>query len=94
VFSVIGGLFGTTVLIFGRAVARRGRAQVRDLRILLARAARLTCAVFIAVGDALKGFVSLLIGLLVASVGLDNPQRFRASRSATRSSPAASRSSR
>jgi TctA family transporter len=33
----------------------------------------LSCAVFIAVGDALKGVVSLLIGLLVSAVGLDNP---------------------
>jgi putative tricarboxylic transport membrane protein len=32
-----------------------------------------TCAIFIAGADPLKGVVSMLIGLLVASIGLENP---------------------
>ena len=33
----------------------------------------LSCAVFISPGSALKGLVSLLIGLFVGTIGLDNP---------------------
>ena len=33
----------------------------------------LPCAVFISVGDPVKGIVSLLRGLLIAAIGLDNP---------------------
>src|SRR6185503_11966506 len=36
----------------------------------------LTCAVFIAVGNPLKGLVSLFLGLLVSAVGLDNPAAY------------------
>jgi putative tricarboxylic transport membrane protein len=36
----------------------------------------LLCAVFIALANPLKGVVSLLLGLLVACVGLDNPAGF------------------
>src|SRR5207253_400321 len=36
----------------------------------------LASAVFLALGNPLKGVVSLLLGLLVASVGLDNPAGF------------------
>jgi len=36
----------------------------------------LSSAVFITVGDPLKGVVSLLIGLLISSIGLDNPAAY------------------
>ena len=45
----------------------------------------LTCAVFITSDQPLKGLVTLLLGLLVACVGLGNPRAIRASPSATRS---------
>jgi len=36
----------------------------------------LTCAIFIASDNVLKGLVSLLIGLLIATVGMENPAAF------------------
>jgi putative tricarboxylic transport membrane protein len=36
----------------------------------------LTCAIFIASGNPLKGFVSLFLGLLIASVGMGNPSGY------------------
>src|SRR5690606_9354091 len=36
----------------------------------------LTCAVFVAPGQPLKGLISLLIGLLVAGVGFENPAAY------------------
>src|SRR5258705_12447596 len=76
VFSVIGGLFGTAVLILAAPalaeVALKSGSSESFWLVLLG----LTCAVLIAVGNPVKGMVSLLIGLLVASVGLDNPAAF------------------
>jgi putative tricarboxylic transport membrane protein len=54
----------------------------------------LTCAAFIGSGKPVKGAVSLLIGLFVATIGLNNPPPCRASPSATSSFSPASISSR
>src|SRR5688500_5166153 len=76
VFSVIGGLFGTAVLIVAAPslaeVSLKFSSFVYCWLVLLG----LASAVFLAQGNPLRGIVSLLIGLLVASVGLDNPAGF------------------
>ena len=73
VFSVIGGIFGTIVLVTAAPwladVALRFSSFEYFWLVLLG----LTCAVFIAADNPLKGIVSLLIGLVISAIGLDNP---------------------
>jgi putative tricarboxylic transport membrane protein len=76
VFSVIGGLFGTAVLIVAAPVLAEVALKFSSFEYFWLVTMGLLCAVFIALGDPLKGIVSLLGGLLVASVGLDNPAGF------------------
>ena len=76
VFSVIGGLFGTAVLIVAAPSLAEVALKFGTFEYFWLVLLGLTCAVFITVGNPLKGTVSLLLGLLVASVGLDNPAAF------------------
>jgi putative tricarboxylic transport membrane protein len=76
VFSVLGGLFGTAVLIVAAPALAEVALKFGTFEYFWLVLLGLTCAVFISVGDPLKGLVSLLLGLLVASVGLDNPAAF------------------
>ena len=76
VFSVIGGLFGTAVLIVAAPALAEVALKFSSFEYFWLVALGLLCAVFIAFANPLKGFVSLLLGLLVASVGLDNPAGF------------------
>src|SRR5258705_3876629 len=78
VFSVIGGLFGTAVLILAAPALAEVALKFSSFEYFWLVLLGLSCAVFIAVGDALKGVVSRLIGVLVASVGLANPPAFPA----------------
>ena len=76
VFSVIGGLFGTLVLILAAPMLAEFALRFSSFEYFWLTLLGLSCAVFIAQGDKLKGMISLLIGLLVATVGLDNPAAF------------------
>jgi putative tricarboxylic transport membrane protein len=76
VFSVIGGLFGTAVLIIAAPSLAEVALKFGTFEYFWLVLLGLTCAVFIGVGSPLKGLVSLFLGLLVASVGLDNPAAF------------------
>jgi TctA family transporter len=76
VFSVIGGLFGTAVLIMAAPALAEVALKFSSFEYFWLVTLGLLCAVFIAFANPLKGFVSLLLGLLVASVGLDNPAGF------------------
>jgi TctA family transporter len=73
VFSVIGGLFGTAVLIAAAPALAEIALKFSSFEYFWLVILGLTSAVFLALGNPLKGVVSLLLGLLVASVGLDNP---------------------
>src|SRR5258705_6687280 len=73
VFSVIGGLFGTAFLVVAAPSLAEVALKFVTFEYFWLVLLGLACAVFIAVGDALKCVVSLLIGLLVSAVGLDNP---------------------
>jgi TctA family transporter len=73
VFSVIGGLFGTIVLVTSAPALAEIAVRFSSFEYFWLVLLGLTCAVFISVGDPLKGIVSLLGGLLIASIGLDNP---------------------
>ncbi|MDH4190456.1 MAG: tripartite tricarboxylate transporter permease [Betaproteobacteria bacterium] len=76
VFSVIGGLLGTAVLVVAAPWLAEAALQFSSFEYFWLVLLGLACAVFIALGDALKGVVSLLIGLLVSCIGLDNPAGF------------------
>jgi TctA family transporter len=76
VFSVIGGLFGTAVLILAAPALAEVALKFSSFEYFWLVTLGLLCAVFIAFSNPLKGIVSLLLGLLVASVGLDNPAGF------------------
>jgi putative tricarboxylic transport membrane protein len=76
VFSVIGGLFGTAVLIAAAPALAEVALKFSSFEYFWLVVLGLLCAVFIAFANPLKGIVSLLLGLAVASVGLDNPAGF------------------
>lgn len=76
VFSVMGGLFGTAVLIMAAPALAEIALKFSSFEYFWLVVLGLLCAVFIAFSNPLKGIVSLLLGLLVASVGLDNPAGF------------------
>ena len=76
VFSVIGGLFGTAVLILAAPALAEVALKFSSFEYFWLVTLGLLCAVFIALSNPLKGIVSLFLGLLVAAVGLDNPAGF------------------
>ncbi len=73
VFSVIGGLFGASVLVVAAPWLAEIAVRFSSFEYFWLVVLGLTCAVFISAGDPLKGVVSLLLGLLVSAIGLDNP---------------------
>jgi putative tricarboxylic transport membrane protein len=73
VFSVIGGLFGTAVLILAAPALAEVALKFSSFEYFWLVILGLSSAVFLAIGNPLKGVVSLLIGLLISAVGLDNP---------------------
>ncbi len=73
VFSAIGGLFGTAVLILAAPTLAEFALKFSSFEYFWLVLLGLTCAVFMTSDRPLKGFVSLLLGLLVACVGLNNP---------------------
>src|SRR5213078_2186357 len=75
-FSVLGGLFGTAVLIAAAPSLAEIALKFSSFEYFWLVVLGLSSAVFLALGNPLKGVVSLLIGLLVSSEGLDNPAGF------------------
>ena len=73
VFSAVGGLFGTVVLIFAAPALAEFALRFSSFEYFWLVLLGLTCAVFITSDQPLKGVVTLLLGLLVACVGLGNP---------------------
>ena len=73
VFSVLGGVFGVLVLIVAAPALAEIALKFSSFEYFWLVMLGFTCAVFIAGDDPLKGVVSLLLGLLIACVGLDNP---------------------
>lgn len=73
VFSVIGGLFGTAVLIAAAPALAEVALKFSSFEYFWLVILGLSAAVFIGSSSILKAVIALLIGLLVASVGLDNP---------------------
>jgi putative tricarboxylic transport membrane protein len=72
-FSAVGGLFGTAVLIVAAPALAEVALSFSSFEYFWLALLGLTCAVFIGASSPLKGLISLFIGLMVATVGLQNP---------------------
>ncbi len=73
VFSVLGGIFGVLVLIVAAPALAEVALKFSSFEYFWLVMLGFTCAIFIAGNDLLKGMVSLLLGLLISVVGLENP---------------------
>lgn len=76
VFSAVGGLFGTVVLIVAAPALADFAIRFSSFEYFWLVLLGLTCAVFITSDRPLKGVVALFLGLMVACVGLNNPGGF------------------
>src|SRR4026209_415099 len=76
VFSAISGLFGTAVMITSAPALAEIALKCSDYEYFWMVVLGLAGAVFIGNSSILKASMSLLLGLLVACVGLDNPAGF------------------
>ncbi len=72
-FSALGGLFGTAVLIVSAPLLAEIALGFSSFEYFWLALLGLACAIFIGTGSPLKGMISLFLGLFVASIGLDNP---------------------
>lgn len=72
-FSAIGGLFGTAVLIFAAPTLAEVALKFSSFEYFWMALLGLTCAVMIGADAPVRAFVSLFIGLFVATIGLNNP---------------------
>ena len=73
VFSAIGGLFGTAVMIWMAPALAEVALKFSSFEYFWLVVLGLAGAVFIGSQSTLKAVISLLLGLLVACIGLDNP---------------------
>ncbi len=69
--SVIGGLFGAVVLTFSAPLLAKFALNFSSYEYFWLACLGLTCAAFISAEKPVKGALSLLVGLLIATVGLD-----------------------
>jgi len=73
VFSVLGGIFGTAVLVVAAPALAEIALKFSSYEYFWLVMLGFTCAIFIAGTDPLKGCISLLLGLMVSVIGLENP---------------------
>lgn len=73
VFSVLGGIFGVMVLSFAAPALAEVALKFSSFEYFWLVMLGFTCAIFIAGADPIKGIIAMLLGLLVASIGLENP---------------------
>ncbi len=73
VFSAIGGLFGTAVLILFSPALAEFALKFSSFEYFWLMILGLSGAIFIGNSSRLKATISLLLGLLIACVGLENP---------------------
>jgi TctA family transporter len=76
VFSAVGGLFGTAVLMVAAPSLAEVALQFSSFEYFWLVLMGLTCAVFISGDSPVKGLVTLFLGLLIACVGLGNPAAY------------------
>ncbi len=71
VFSVLGGLIGVLILIVATPALAEVAISFSSFEYFWLCLLGLTCAVFIATDDPLKGIISLLFGLAINTIGID-----------------------
>jgi TctA family transporter len=71
VFSVLGGLIGVAILILCAPALAEFAIHFSSFEYFWLALLGLTCAIFIATNEPLKGFASLLVGLAINCVGID-----------------------
>lgn len=76
VFSAIGGLFGTVVLILCAPTLADFALNFTSFEFFWLILLGVTCAIVISSDRPLKGAITLLLGFLVASIGMGNPAAF------------------
>jgi TctA family transporter len=73
VFSAVGGIFGTVVLVTSAPLLAEVAIRFSSFEYFWLVCLGLTCAVFIAQSSPVKGMIALFMGLFAATIGLDNP---------------------
>jgi putative tricarboxylic transport membrane protein len=73
VFSAIGGLIGSVILVTMAPALAEVALNFSSFEYMWLVLLGLSCGVFISTARPVKGIASLCLGLLIASVGLDNP---------------------
>lgn len=76
VFSVVGGLFGVIVLVTTAPALAEVALKFSSFEYFWLVLLGLTCAVFISPGRPAKGLASLFFGLLISTVGFENPAAY------------------
>ncbi|MDV6320056.1 tripartite tricarboxylate transporter permease [Chromohalobacter sp. HP20-39] len=71
VCSMFGGLFGTLILVFVSPSLAEVALQFSSFEYFWLALLGLSCSIFISIGSKTKAFLSLLVGLLLSTVGLD-----------------------
>src|SRR6186713_345344 len=71
IFSAIGGIFGTIVLVTSAPLLAEVAIQFSSFEYFWLVCLGLTCAVFIAQSAPVKGMIALFLGLFTASIGLE-----------------------
>ncbi|MEX0759301.1 MAG: tripartite tricarboxylate transporter permease [Tistlia sp.] len=69
--AIVGGLFGSAVLATAAPVLADIALRFSSFEYFWLACMGLTCAAFVSSGSAVKGLVSLLIGLFIATIGVD-----------------------
>ncbi|MCP3054049.1 tripartite tricarboxylate transporter permease [Aurantimonas marianensis] len=73
VFSAIGGIFGTIVLVTASPALAEIALKFSSFEYFWLVVLGLSCAIFVSPGSVPRGLISLLIGLFAATIGIDNP---------------------
>jgi TctA family transporter len=71
VTSVLGGLIGVLILVLAAPALAEFALAFSSFEYFWLAALGLTCAVFLATNDPLKGFASLFLGLGIGTIGID-----------------------
>ena len=72
-FSALGGLFGSLVLIFAAPSLAEFAMKFSSQEYFWMALLGLSCAVFMGTASPVRGLLSLFMGLTIASIGLNNP---------------------
>ena len=76
VFSAIGGMIGTVVLVTAAPLLAEFALNFSSFEYFWLVCLGLTCGIFIARGSQTKAIVSLLIGMAAATIGMENPSAY------------------